>query len=268
MSRTEVVGGVGGLEVQYDELGRASKRLAGEGADLLGLAVLRHRMLADGDLLASAVLSPSGFARVEAALVCALDGPDGVVAAGVVLERRAGQLLVAIARYRASDVLEGEADRARRWLMAAAAPVLLPSAVLGGVGWAATVVARGDNPLTELQRALVTHPGVVDEVLGAVTGVTSALGSGLAGPLPVFADQAFRAVTGRTCSRTTWRRPRRCWLCSTGPAGRCGRSGSTSSREPAWSPVVWATSSTASTTATRWPTRTPPPRATSASPAS
>jgi hypothetical protein len=192
----EVVGGVGGLEVQYDELARASKRLAGEGVNLLGLAASRHRMLADGDLLASAVLSPSSFARVEAALLSALDGGDGVVAAGLVLERRSGQLLVAVARYRASDALADDVDRARRWLLVAASPLMLPVHLAKGGAWAYDVVASGGDPLAELERALVNHPGLVDDVIGGLTDVTGALGNGLAGPLPVFADQAFRAITG------------------------------------------------------------------------
>ncbi|MCW2681489.1 MAG: hypothetical protein JWM62_2890 [Frankiales bacterium] len=188
----EVRGGVGGLEVQYDELGRTSRRLRDEGGALLGLAVSRHRLLADGDLLASAVLSPGTFARAESALLSALDGGDGLVKAGGALELRAGQLLVAIARYQASDVLAAQQAQARRWLWVGAAP----AGVAAGAGWLAGVVARGEDPLAALEQALLEHPGVVDDVLGLVTDVTAPLGSGLAGPLPVLADQAFRAVTG------------------------------------------------------------------------
>ena len=196
MRDVEVVGGAGGLEVQYDELARTSARLRDEGEGLLLLAASRHRLLVDGDLLASAVLSPGGFARVEAALLSALDGPSGLVAAGGALELRAGQLLVAVARYRMSDVLEEEVTRARRWLLAVSAPALAPLYVGQGIGWVATVLARGGDPLEELERALVEHPGVVDELLGAATALTGPLSQGLAGPLPAFADQAFRATTG------------------------------------------------------------------------
>lgn len=192
----EVRGGVGGLEVQYDELEAASRLLRREGDALLDLALSRHRLLGDADLLASAVLSPGSFARAEAAVVTALDGADGVVRAGAALELRAGQLLVAIARYRAGDVLDAELDEARGWLLLGSAPVLLPVAIGTGIGWAAAVAASGSDPLAELERALVEHPGVVDEVLTAMTLLSGALRAGLAGPLPVLADQVFRAATG------------------------------------------------------------------------
>ena len=192
----EVRGGAAGLEVHYDELARTSRRLHEDGDALLELAVSRHRLLADGDLLASAVLSPGTFARAEAALVSALDGGDGVARAGVALELRAGQLLVAVARYRASDVLDEQQQRARRWLVVAGGPVLIPVTVGRGIAWVAEVVASGEDPLAALERALVEHPGVVDHLVELVPDITRPLSLGLAGPLPVFADQAFRAVTG------------------------------------------------------------------------
>ena len=195
---TEVVGGVGGLEVQYDELARASARLREQAGDVLALAASRHRLLADGDLLESALLSPGGFARVEAALLDALDGSDGLVAAGIGLELRGDQLLLAVARYRMSDALEAELVEARRWLLVASLPVLLPAAVVGGAGWAAGVVATGGDPVEELEELLVDHPGVLDELVNTVPMVAGPLRDGLAGPLPVLADQAFRAATGHT----------------------------------------------------------------------
>ncbi len=155
-------------------------------------------MLADADLLASAVLSPGSFARAEGALLSALDGSRGLTAAGGALELRAGQLLVAVARYRASDVLAEQAVQARRWLLLGAAPALAPLAVGAGLGWVGGVLAAGGDPLAELERALTEHPGVIDEVLGTMTLLSGPLRSGLAGPLPVFGDQAFRALTGES----------------------------------------------------------------------
>ena len=195
-SGIEVRGGVGGLQVQYDELSRTSARLKEEGLGLLEMAAARHRLLVDGDLLESAVLSPGGFARVEAALLDALDGPDGLVAAGAALELRSGQLLLAVTRYRMSDVLDDEAAALRRWVMVLTTPAWLPAAAVYSAGWAATVAARGGDPLVELERVLVEHPGVVDEVVGTAAMLTWPLRSGLAGPLPVLADQAFRASNG------------------------------------------------------------------------
>jgi hypothetical protein len=196
MTELEVRGGVGGLEVEHDALGRAASVLAREGGELLLLAAARHRLLLDGDLLASAVLHPAGFARVEAALLSALDGGSGIVVAAGRLELRSGQLLLAVARYRASDALAREAVEARRWLLGASAPVTLPLAGFAALGWSLGVLATGGDPLAELEQALIDHPGLVEEVTGSVGGLTGPLRVGLAGPLPVLADQAFRAATG------------------------------------------------------------------------
>lgn len=188
----DVRGGVGGLAVQYDELSRASRRLADDGGDLLGLAADRHRLLLDGDLLASAVLSPGTFARAESALLDALDGGDGVVRAAAALELRAGQLLLAVARYRASDVLDAQGAVARRWLTLGGAPGLVGGG-LARVGFAAL---RGEDPAAELEEVLAEHPGVIDDSLRLLTDITAPLSRGLLGPLPMMADQAFRARTG------------------------------------------------------------------------
>lgn len=197
MTELEVHGGVGGLQVQYDALAAAARALCLDGADLLLLAAARHRLLLDGDLLASAVLSPGSFARVEAALLSALDGPSGLAVSGARLELRSGQLLLAVARYRAADVLEREAVEARRWLIGASAPLTLPLIGFAGLSWSLAVLASGGDPVEELEQALISHPGVVDELAGAVGGLTGPLRAGLAGPLPVLADSAFRAVTGQ-----------------------------------------------------------------------
>ena len=194
----QIRGGAAGLEVQYDALADAARRLAGEGGDLLLLAASRHRLLVDGDLLASAVLDPGGFARVEVALVAALDGGSGLCAAAARLELRSGQLLVAVARYRAVEALQREAVEARRWLLGAAAPVLVPLAVATAATWTATVLAGGGDPAEELEQVLVSHPGLVEELTGAVGGLTAPLRAGLAGPLPGLADAAFRSATGET----------------------------------------------------------------------
>lgn len=196
MTELEVLGGVGGTEVRYDALADTARVLAVHGTDLLLLAADRHRMLLDADLLASALLHPTGVARVEAALLSALDGDEGLTRVGLRLELRSGQLLVAVARYRAADLLAVEVDTARRWLLGATAPVLLPAAGVLTLGWAATVLDRGGDPVAELEQALLDHPGVVEEAAGAVGGLTAPLRAGLAGPLPVLADAGFRAVTG------------------------------------------------------------------------
>ena len=141
------------------------------------------------------------MARVEAALVAARDGPHGVAVAAARLEVRAGQLALSVVRYRAADRLGDEAEDLRRWLLGAAAPLalpLLPVTVTAGVVWAGATLLSGGDPAAALSSALTDHPGVVDEVVGAVPGLTAPLRSGLLGPLPVVGDQVFRATTGQS----------------------------------------------------------------------
>lgn len=196
MTELEVTGGVGGLEVQYDALAGAARELSGHAHELLLLTASRHRVLLDADLLASLAIHPSGVARVEAALLSALDGGSGLGRAAVRLEVRAGQLLLAVLRYRAADVLDREVEEARRWVLGATAPLTLPVAAVAALGWSAAVLAAGGDPVEELEAALLEHPGVVEELAGSVGGLTGPLRAGLAGPLPVLADSGFRAVTG------------------------------------------------------------------------
>lgn len=165
------------IEVDDDELARASAALREEARDLLGLAAARARLHVDGDLLAGAALDPGGFAQVQAALAGALEGPHGLLAAGVALEVRAGQLLVAVARYRAADVVETELLELRRWV------VLGPLRTLA-------------DPLGSLERALVEHPGAVDDAARLAGAATAPLRYGLLGPLPVLGDAVFRAQLG------------------------------------------------------------------------
>ena len=189
-----VTGGVAGIEVQLTSL-RVMSTLLGETArDLLVLGADRHRLLVDDDLLASVVLHPVGVARVEAALTSALDGPSGVVAAAVRLELRCAQLLLAVTRYAAVEAVAAEVVELRRWLLGVTAPVLLPIATVVTTGWAAAVVARGGDPVQELERALVDHPGLVDETVGAAGSLATTPLIGLLGPLPVVADTAVRLL--------------------------------------------------------------------------
>ncbi|MFY1668841.1 hypothetical protein ACN27G_02615 [Plantactinospora sp. WMMB334] len=70
----QVSGGAGGTGARYEDIGLLARQSDDLARDLAGIGVQGHGMLADPDLVASAVLHPDGFARIEAGLLRALDG--------------------------------------------------------------------------------------------------------------------------------------------------------------------------------------------------
>jgi pimeloyl-ACP methyl ester carboxylesterase len=200
----EIIGGVGGLDARYDDMGAAARSLDTTGEGLVDLAVRTHLVAVDSDLVASAVLAPVSFARVEAAIVCALDGPDGVVAVAARLRVRALQLEVAVVRYRVADELDRQVTRWRRYLQGyaalAALPVALPVAALA----ATHPRLRAVLPDVTSEDFYVEHPEIVEEIVGTAPGFLSALFTFAPGPgLAPVLDAAVFATTGETLRPTT-----------------------------------------------------------------
>jgi pimeloyl-ACP methyl ester carboxylesterase len=102
-----VIGGAGGLEVEYDDLDGAAAALQAAALDLTGSAFAARHVLTDPGLAASALLDPSGFARVEAAVLAAVLGPHGLAATAARLEEESLALRAAVLRYAAADRLRG-----------------------------------------------------------------------------------------------------------------------------------------------------------------
>jgi hypothetical protein len=172
-----VSGGAGGTYARYEDL----YTLARDSDDLAGtLALIStqcHTMLADPNVLASALLDPKGAARFEQTLLSALDGRHGLTALAARCVQRAVGLRAAAASYQAADKASAEAIDFLRWgagnlagAMVVDAP--LPSLVgLAGVGLAGYLL-RGR---IDYQRLLTDHPGLVDDVVGAGPGLISGL---------------------------------------------------------------------------------------------
>lgn len=193
----EVTGGVGGLEVQVDDLALAAHVLADVAAELAAVSAGFGLGLAD-ELTAASGLDPLGAARAAGAVADALLGPAGVVAAAAALQARSGQLLVAAAGYRAAEQLAEAATEGRRWLLGTGAVLALPMVAGTLVGWTAATLLTGGDPALEAERFLLDHPGVVDEVVGSAPAAVSGLTRALTGPLAEPADVLLRGLTGRT----------------------------------------------------------------------
>jgi hypothetical protein len=196
-----VTGGVTGLAVQVEDLVRTGTVLSDVGLELAAVAASAGTVLLDlpGPC---ALLDAGGAARATAAVLDAVAGPSGVGGAAVALELRAGQLVLAAARYAAADRLEGELRDLRHWVQGSVAVAALPAVLLVGGAWWVTTSASGGDPLEEAEDWLADHPGAVDELAGGapalVSGLVGGLAGGLLGPVTGPADAAVRAVTGRT----------------------------------------------------------------------
>ena len=173
-----VGGGAGGIEADLEDLaalGRSSTDLA---EFLARTSAQCHPVLVDPDLLASAVLDPAGVARVEAALLEALDGPSGLTALALRFGERALVLRSAAAAYRAADAALAELADDLGWAQGFFWPVSVAATLAGlpgqvmadppGTGRDVANLLSGD-----WQRVLTDHPGLVDDVANAAPGLAS-----------------------------------------------------------------------------------------------
>jgi hypothetical protein len=101
-----VRGGTGGIEAYTEELTALAGRLGSLGLELAGALAGLHLVAADPGLIESALLDPAGAARVEAALLAALDGPHGMAWTAARCGLLDAALRSAAIAYAAADTLE------------------------------------------------------------------------------------------------------------------------------------------------------------------
>jgi len=159
------------------------------------------RVLLDGDLLESAVLSPLTFAEAEAAVLLATSGPDGVLVASVVWETDALTIRVAVRATELTDELVARAiDRLDHDLgylvgygITRSLPELALPLLIGGgtvfLVWSQlpddTKAGLEDRTLDEVQEWVDEHPQAVQHLVNGGGGLLEGLWDGLspAGPL-------------------------------------------------------------------------------------
>lgn len=192
-SHSDVVGGAGGLEVQYDDLGRAAAVLQTTALDVVDIAFEARRLVADAGMLASSLLDPGGFTRAEAAVLAAVLGRHGLLAAAALLEERSLGLRGAVLRYVAADRLGDAWRETRQWAEGTAAALalpLLPVLAVSPIGLAALRTVDGDDVNT----FLASHPGVAEEAAGAGPAfLNSLLRLGPLGPRSIEDETALLA---------------------------------------------------------------------------
>ncbi|MFD5827648.1 hypothetical protein [Lentzea sp. NPDC060358] len=174
ISNVRVEGGAGGIEAHYEDLAAMGDLTGDVAGDTLKTAVAGHRFLAEPDVLASSLLNPGGVVRFEAAMVAALDGPNGLTATSAGIGLRGEALKATRIAYEMADELAAKGLDAGRWFAGLAVAANPVGAVVGGGGAIATDVYL--NYDGDWEKWLVDHPGMVDTLIGMSPGTISALG--------------------------------------------------------------------------------------------
>lgn len=172
-----VSGGAGGVEAELADLAVLGRSSLGLAELLAGTGGICSGMLADPDLLASALLDPGGVVRIEAALLEAVHGPRGLTALAVRFTARAAALQAAAVAYEAADAALAELVDDLHWAAGYFPAATLAGLVTLGMGQflndPAGTVTEIDALIDDPERWLTEHPGLVDHAVNMAPGLAS-----------------------------------------------------------------------------------------------
>lgn len=192
-----VSGGSHGIEAGYDQMLALAGRYEGQAGALVAMAGLGARVMADGDLLESAVLAPLSFADAEVQVLDATTGTDGLTVRAVGIEADALAVRAVVAAFEAGDALSRHTTEMVDHALGRVAAVALPGLLVAGAGayvWVSTLSPEERVALTsrldeDLGRILHDHPELAQHLVNAGGGMLGSLvpGAGLldAGDGPV-----------------------------------------------------------------------------------
>lgn len=191
---TGLRGGLGGLAVAHDRARALAATFDGAGNRMRGWAGTGGRVLRNGDLLESSLLSPVSFADAELAVLEATTGPDGILVESVSWETDALLIRSSVWAYESTDQLVAGSfevlDYAAGRLLGVTLAVGLPTVITTGLlGWGLYSVlppplqreAReaADDGSESLQRWLTEHPGVVERLANGGGGLVDGFWTGV-----------------------------------------------------------------------------------------
>lgn len=185
-----VSGGANGIDAKFDDIRQLGDLYGSIGPTLVGYAWDDKLEAADGDLLASAILSPGTFAEAEGAIVEATYGPHGLAVKAAVIEGQAICFVAVVEFYEDADEAIHQAFEALSYGVGFAAGFVLPGAVIaGGVGLVGLALT---NPLAlaglglgltaytsrdELIAFLEDNPWVIQTLANGGGGLLDGLGT-------------------------------------------------------------------------------------------
>ena len=199
-----VSGGSHGVQAGYEQMLALAERYEQQAGDFLEMAGLGARVMANGDLLESAILSPGSFADAELQVLDATTGANGLTVRAIGIEADALGVRAVVAAFQASDSLSRHAtemlDNALGTLLfvgtVAALPALLAA---GGISYAyySTLSPEEQEALKaqlaeNLGQLLHDHPELAQHLINGGGGLLESLvpGLGLLNPGDGPIDQA------------------------------------------------------------------------------
>jgi hypothetical protein len=199
-----VSGGSHGVQAGYEQMLALAERYERQAGDFVEMAGLGARIMANGDLLESSILSPGSFADAELQVLDATTGANGLTVRAIGIEADALGVRAVVAAFKASDSLSRHAmemlDNALGKLLfvgtVAALPALLAA---GGVSYAyySTLSPEEQEALTaqladNLGQLLHDHPELAQHLINGGGGLLESLvpGLGLLNPGDGPIDQA------------------------------------------------------------------------------
>lgn len=176
-----VTGGAGGVAASYDDLATLGLLYALLGGELVEAARGDSLEAADGDLVLSAVLSPTTFAEAEAEILAATYGPHGLVSRAVLVEAQSFAFAAVVDLYRAADALQRAAYESLSYGLGFSLGLqVLPLTLTSGL--ALLVVRQADPVLAagldhDVVAFLEAHPEVVQTLANGAGGLLDGLGA-------------------------------------------------------------------------------------------
>lgn len=186
-----VSGGSHGVRAGYEQMRALASHFERQAGDLAEMAGLGPRVLTDGDLLESSVLSPLTFADAQVQVLDATAGADGLAVRAVGVEADALGVRAVVAAFEASDTLArhlGETIDSTLGHVAGRAlvPALPALLVVGGLtyAWWSTTsdedqAALGDELADDLGRLVHDHPALAQHLVNSGGGLVDGLTGGL-----------------------------------------------------------------------------------------
>jgi hypothetical protein len=192
------------VEAGYEQMLALAERYERQAGDFVEMAGLGARVMANGDLLESAILSPVTFADAEVQVLDATTGANGLTVRAIGIEADALGVRAVIAAFQASDSLSRHAmemlDNAVGQVLLAGTVVALPTLLAaGGISYAyySTLSPEEQEALKaqlaeDLGQLLHDHPELAQHLINGGGGLLQNLvpGLGLLNPGDGPIDQA------------------------------------------------------------------------------
>ncbi len=199
-----VSGGSHGVQAGYEQMLALAERYERQAGDFVEMAGLGAKVMANGDLLESAILSPGSFGDAELQVLDATTGTNGLTVRAIGIEADALGVRAVVAAFKASDSLSKHAmemlDNALGHALFAGTLLSLPALLAaGGISYAyySTLSPEEQAALKaqiaeNLGQFLHDHPEVAQHLINGGGGLIESLvpGLGLLNPGDGPIDQA------------------------------------------------------------------------------